>query len=260
MSGNILSADLNADLGESFGAYTIGADPELIPLITSANIACGFHAGDPLVMRKTVELCARHGVAVGAHPGFPDLAGFGRRNLAMKPEEARAAVLYQAGALAAFCRAAGVPLRHVKLHGAMYNMAAKDPVLARAVAEAVAELGEGTALMGLSGSEMLKAAREAGIPVLSEVFADRGYRSDGSLVPRGQPGDLIQDEAEAAARAERMVREGLVRSVDGTDAPVRADSICVHGDGPKALLFAGRIRRELEKAGIRVMRKDTAGG
>ena len=254
MSGNILSIDLNADLGESFGAYTIGADPELIPLITSVNVACGFHAGDPLVMHKTVELCAKYGVAVGAHPGFPDLAGFGRRNMAMKPEEAKAAVLYQAGALAAFCRAAGVPLRHVKLHGAMYNMAAKDPLLARAVAEAVASLGEGIALMGLSGSEMLKAAHEAGVPVLSEVFADRGYRSDGSLVPRGQPGDLIRDEEEAASRVLRMIREGVVRSVEGVDVPIRADSVCVHGDGPKALAFAGKLRQELEKAGVEVTR------
>ena len=254
MSGNILSIDLNADLGESFGAYTIGADPELIPLITSVNVACGFHAGDPLVMHKTVELCAKYGVAVGAHPGFPDLAGFGRRNMAMKPEEVKAAVLYQTGALAAFCRAAGVPLRHVKLHGAMYNMAAKDPLLARAVAEAVASLGEGIALMGLSGSEMLKAAHEAGVPVLSEVFADRGYRSDGSLVPRGQPGDLIPDEEEAASRVLRMIREGVVRSVEGVDVPIRADSVCVHGDGPKALAFAGKLRQELEKAGIEIKR------
>ena len=254
MSGNILSIDLNADLGESFGAYTIGADPELIPLITSVNVACGFHAGDPLVMHKTVELCAKYGVAVGAHPGFPDLAGFGRRNMAMKPEEVKAAVLYQTGALAAFCRAAGVPLRHVKLHGAMYNMAAKDPLLARAVAEAVASLGEGIALMGLSGSEMLKAAHEAGVPVLSEVFADRGYRSDGSLVPRGQPGDLIRDEEEAASRVLRMIREGVVRSVEGVDVPIRADSVCVHGDGPKALAFAGKLRQELEKAGVEVTR------
>ena len=244
------TVDLNSDLGESFGAYTIGRDAEVIPCITSANVACGWHAGDPLIMRRTVALCKENGVAVGAHPGYPDLIGFGRRNLSVSPEEAKAYVLYQVGALQAFCRAAGVPLRHVKLHGAFYNMAAKDPALARAVVDAVAEADDSLVLLALSGSEMIAAAEAKGLPSRSEVFADRGYRRDGTLVPRSQPGALITDEDEAIARVIRMVRDGVVTSVDGVDVPLRAESICVHGDGEKALLFVRRIRKALEEAGI----------
>ena len=244
------TVDLNSDLGESFGAYTIGRDAEVIPCITSANVACGWHAGDPLIMRRTVALCKENGVAVGAHPGYPDLIGFGRRNLSVSPEEAKAYVLYQMGALQAFCRAAGVPLRHVKLHGAFYNMAAKDPALARAVVDAVAEADDSLVLLALSGSEMIAAAEAKGLPSRSEVFADRGYRRDGTLVPRSQPGALITDEDEAIARVIRMVRDGVVTSVDGVDVPLRAESICVHGDGEKALLFVRRIRKALEEAGI----------
>lgn len=244
------TVDLNSDLGESFGAYTIGRDAEVIPCITSANVACGWHAGDPLIMRRTVALCKENGVAVGAHPGYPDLIGFGRRNLSVSPEEAKAYVLYQVGALQAFCRAAGVPLKHVKLHGAFYNMAAKDPALARAVVDAVAEADDSLVLLALSGSEMIAAAEAKGLPSRSEVFADRGYRRDGTLVPRSQPGALITDEDEAIARVIRMVRDGVVTSVDGVDVPLRAESICVHGDGEKALLFVRRIRKALEEAGI----------
>ena len=244
------TVDLNSDLGESFGAYTIGRDAEVIPCITSANVACGWHAGDSLIMRRTVALCKENGVAVGAHPGYPDLIGFGRRNLSVSPEEAKAYVLYQVGALQAFCRAAGVPLKHVKLHGAFYNMAAKDPALARAVVDAVAEADDSLVLLALSGSEMIAAAEAKGLPSRSEVFADRGYRRDGTLVPRSQPGALITDEDEAIARVIRMVRDGVVTSVDGVDVPLRAESICVHGDGEKALLFVRRIRKALEEAGI----------
>ena len=182
------SIDLNCDLGESFGAYTIGMDAEILPYITSANIACGFHAGDPSVMQKSVLLCKKYGVQVGAHPGLPDLQGFGRRKMAILPAEAEADVMYQIGALKAFCEAAGVPLHHVKPHGALYNMAAKDPALAAAICRAVQAAAPGAVLLALSGSEMVKAAHAIGLPVASEVFADRGYKADGTLVPRGTPG------------------------------------------------------------------------
>ena len=246
------TVDLNCDLGESFGAYTIGRDDEVIPFITSANVACGWHAGDPLVMRRTLTLCKQSGVSVGAHPGFPDLLGFGRRNMAVTPDEAKAYVQYQVGALQGMCRVAGVPLKHVKLHGAIYNMVARDRVLADAVVEALLELDAGLALLGLSGSAMLAAAEARGLPCRSEVFADRGYRSDGTLVPRREPGALITDEDEAIARVIRMVKEGVVRSVDGADVPIRADSVCVHGDGEKALEFVRKIRAALPEAGIEV--------
>ena len=208
--------DLNCDLGESFGAYTIGMDEKVIPFITSANVACGFHAGDPLVMQRTVALCKQSGAAVGAHPGFPDLQGFGRRQMKLTPAEAKACVQYQIGALKAFCNAAGVPLHHVKPHGALYNMAGKDRAL----------------------------------PVANEVFADRGYRPDGSLVPRGTPGAMIEDEDEAIARVIRMVTEGKVTANDGTDIAIQADSVCVHGDGPKALAFVEKIGAALQAAGV----------
>ncbi|MGN0371496.1 MAG: LamB/YcsF family protein [Enterocloster sp.] len=244
--------DLNCDLGESFGAYTIGMDSQVIPFITSANVACGFHAGDPLVMEKTVALCREKNVHVGAHPGFPDLVGFGRRNLSVTPEEAAAYVKYQAGALNAFCGAAGIRLNHVKLHGALYNMAGKDYKLARAVAEAVQSVDRSLVLLALSGSQMIRAAREIGLPCASEVFADRAYQPDGSLVPRSQPGAMIEDEEEAVARVVRMAKEGLVQTIDGSDIAIEADSVCVHGDGPKALAFVEKIREALKEAGVQV--------
>lgn len=246
------TVDLNCDLGESFGAYTLGMDNEVIPMITSANIACGYHAGDPLIMQKTVAACRAHGVSVGAHPGFPDLMGFGRRNIAVTPAEAKAYVQYQVGALEAFCRAEGLPLHHVKPHGALYNMAAKDLALARAICEGIHALDPRLTLLALSGSAMIDAAREIGLPVRSEVFADRGYRADGTLVPRSQPGAMIEDEEEAIRRVIRMVKDGLVTAVDGSDVPLLADSICVHGDGPQALAFVRRIRSGLLAAGIQV--------
>ena len=187
----MISVDLNCDLGESFGAYTIGMDEAVIPLIPSANVACGYHAGDPLVMAKTVARCREAGVHVGAHPGFPDLMGFGRRSMNVSPAEAKAYIQYQLGALSAFCRAAGVLLRHVKPHGALYNMAAKDEKLARAVVEGICEVDDRLILLALSGSEMLLAAEKAGLRAASEVFADRGYQPDGTLVPRTQPLSLI---------------------------------------------------------------------
>ena len=242
--------DLNCDLGESFGAYTIGMDEKVIPFITSANVACGFHAGDPLVMQRTVALCKQSGAAVGAHPGFPDQQGFGRRQMKLTPAEAKACVQYQIGALKAFCDAAGVPLHHVKPHGALYNMAGKDRVLADAICAAVKESAPGAVLLALSGSEMVKAAQAIGLPVANEVFADRGYRPDGSLVPRGTPGAMIEDEDEAIARVIRMVTEGKVTANDGTDIAIQADSVCVHGDGPKALAFVEKIGAALQAAGV----------
>ncbi len=244
------SIDLNCDLGESFGAYTIGMDAQVIPYVTSANVACGFHAGDAVVMERTVALCKASGAAVGAHPGLPDLQGFGRRVMKISPAEAGAFVTYQVGALKAFCDAAGVPLHHVKPHGALYNMAGRDRELADAIARAVQSAAPGAVLLALSGSEMVRAAQAIGLPVASEVFADRGYRPDGSLVPRGTPGAMIEDEDEAIARVIRMVKEGKVRACDGTDIAIRADSVCVHGDGPKALAFVRKISAALKASGV----------
>lgn len=246
------SIDLNCDLGESFGAYTIGMDSAVIPYITSANVACGYHAGDPLVMQKTVAACKAHGVHIGAHPGYPDLMGFGRRNIAATPAEVKAYVQYQVGALSAFCAAAGVPLCHVKPHGAMYNMAARDESLARAICEGILEVNPKLTLLALSGSAMVSAAHALGLSVKSEVFADRSYQADGTLVPRSRPGAMITDEDEAIARVIRMAKEGVVRSVDGVDVPLTADSVCVHGDGEKALAFVRRIRAALTDADIEV--------
>lgn len=245
-------ADLNSDLGESFGAYKIGADEQIIPLVSSVNIACGWHAGDPLVMQKAVVLAKEHGISIGAHPGFPDLMGFGRRNMNVSPAEVKAYIQYQVGALSAFCRAAGVRLHHVKLHGAMYNMAGADIRLARAAAEAIAEIDDSLILLALSGSEMIRAADEIGLPSASEVFADRAYEEDGSLRPRSMPDAVIHDEAECAARVLRMVTEGKVTSVTGRDISIRADSVCVHGDSPEALLFVRRIRETLKKGGVAI--------
>ena len=242
--------DLNCDLGESFGAYTIGMDEKVIPFVTSANVACGFHAGDPLVMQRTVALCKQSGAAVGAHPGFPDLMGFGRRNMVVTPAEAKAYTQYQVGALAAFCKANGVPLQHVKPHGAFYNMAAKDLALATAIAEGVASVDSNLIFMGLAGSLMLTAAKAAGLRTASEVFADRAYQADGTLVPRSKPGAVIHDTDEAIARTIRMVKEGKVTAITGEEVEIAADSICVHGDNVSAVEFVKNIRARLEAEGV----------
>ncbi len=245
--------DLNCDLGESFGAYEIGMDGQVIPHITSANVACGYHASDPVVMEKTVALCKAHGVSMGAHPGFPDLMGFGRREMKITPAEAKAYVLYQLGALDAFCRAAGMKMNHVKPHGALYNMAGKDKALAGAICQAIGAYDRTLVLLALAGSEMVRAGLEAGLSVAQEVFADRGYEEDGSLVNRSKPGAMIHDEREAISRVVRMVTEGKVKAVTGKDIPVRADSVCIHGDGPNALAFAQRIREALTGAGVQLL-------
>ena len=248
----MLKIDLNCDLGESFGNYKIGMDEEVIKYVSSANIACGFHASDPLVMEKTVLMAKNAGVAVGAHPGFPDLVGFGRRNMNVSVPELKAMVLYQLGALDAFCRKNKIKMQHVKPHGAMYNMAAKDEKLALAIAEAVAEYDSSLILLGLSGSQMLAVAQKVGLPFKKEVFADRAYEEDGSLVARTKPGAMIEDENQAIERLITMIRYGKVRAITGKEISVEPDSVCVHGDNPKALDFVIRIKNRLTEEGITV--------
>ena len=239
-------------MGESFGAYSLGADAEVMSTITSANIACGFHAGDPAVMRATVRLARAHGVAVGAHPGLPDLVGFGRREMQVSPDEVEGMVLYQLGALAAMARAEGVQLQHVKPHGALYNMAARNVTLSDAIARAVRAFDPSLILFGLAGSPMLAAGEAAGLRVASEVFADRAYEPDGSLASRRREGSVIHDADAVAARAVRMVRDGSVVATTGASIALRADTICVHGDTPGAADLARRIRQALESAGVAV--------
>lgn len=247
-----MRVDLNCDLGESFGNYKLGLDEEVIKYISSANIACGFHASDPLVMARTVELAKINGVAVGAHPGYPDLVGFGRRNMNVQPAELKAMVQYQVGALWAFCKASKVKMQHVKPHGAMYNMAAKDEKLAVAIAEGIAEIDGSLIFLGLSGSKMLEAAEKVGLRCRKEVFADRAYREDGSLVPRTEPNAMILDENEAIERVAVMIKDGKVKAVTGKEIPIEADSVCVHGDSPKALAFVKKISCFLVAEGILV--------
>jgi UPF0271 protein len=247
------SMDLNADLGESFGAWTLGDDARLVEHLTSANLACGFHAGDFRVMEATVALCRDAGVAVGAQPGYPDLLGFGRRPLAFEPDEIESLVRYQIGALEAFCRAAGVDMQHVKPHGALYNQAAADPMLAGAIARAVTRFSRDLCLFGLASSEtMAAAAADAGLRFVPEAFADRRYLPDGSLQPRGQAGAVIEDAADAAAQALMIATDGAVVAVDGSRVALRAESICCHGDTPGAVEIAASVRSALAAAGVRV--------
>ena len=247
-----MRVDLNCDLGESFGPYTLGDDRGVMGSITSANIACGAHAGDPGVMRLTVRLALESGVAVGAHPGFSDRAGFGRREIAMRPGEVEDLVLVQIGALAAVARAEGDRLRHVKAHGALYNMAARNRALADAIARATASVDSSLILFGLSGSALIDAGRAAGLRVASEVFADRAYTAEGALAPRGEPGSVIEDPAQVVERALAMVRDGAVAAMTGERVPLAADTICVHGDTPGAAALARRLRAGLEAAGVEV--------
>ena len=248
--------DLNSDLGESFGRYTLGMDDKIIPLITSANVACGYHASDPVVMEKTIAMEKEAGIRVGAHPGFPDLMGFGRRNMNVSPAEAKAYTLYQLGALDGFCRAAGVKLQHVKPHGAIYNMAAKDYKLSEAICEAIKSFDKDLIVLALSGGELAKAAKDMGLRTALEVFADRGYEEDGTLVDRRKEGAMITDEQEAIDRVIRMVKEKKVTAVTGRDIPIQADSVCVHGDGVKALAFVEKIRAALQKEEIQICSLD----
>ncbi|HVC20001.1 MAG TPA: 5-oxoprolinase subunit PxpA [Vicinamibacterales bacterium] len=244
--------DLNSDMGESFGVYTLGHDAGLMRSITSANVACGFHAGDPSVMRRTVRLAREAGVAVGAHPGFPDLVGFGRRDLGVTPQEAEDFIVYQIGALAAVAAAEGLRLQHVKPHGALFNMAVRDASLAGAIARAVAAVDRSLILFGLPGSEILAAGRREGLRVAAEVFADRAYEPDGSLASRRKPGAVIHDPEAVVARAVRMVTDRTVVAIDGSVVAVEADTICVHGDTPGSDGLAARLRAGLAAAGVTV--------
>jgi len=244
--------DLNSDLGESFGNYQMGQDAFIIPLISSTNVACGFHAADPVVMTKTIAHVKKANIAIGAHPGFPDLMGFGRRNMNLTFEEAKAYVQYQVAALMGMAKAQGLTLAHVKPHGALYNMAAVDDELARAICEGVKELDDELIILGPSGSAINRVALDLGLKVASEVFADRAYEEDGTLVNRNKAGAFIHDENEAVLRVIRMIKEQKVKTITGKDISIQADSICVHGDGEKALLFVEKIRAGLKVAGIEI--------
>ena len=244
--------DLNSDLGESFGRYTLGCDAEIIPLVSSGNIACGAHAGDPVVIRRTVEMAAHAGIALGAHPGYPDLQGFGRRNMALSPDEVYAYVLAQIGTLSAFCTAQGTHLHHVKPHGQLYNTAARDETTAQAIAQAVRDFDPSLVLVGLAGSKLIEAGNAAGLATAQEFFLDRNYNNDGTLRSRTLPDAVIADEKFAIARAVEAIKTGIVKSYDGAELAVCPDTICVHGDTPQALAYVRRIREAFQENGIEI--------
>lgn len=246
----MLRVDLNCDMGESYGAYKMGNDEEILNYVTSANIACGFHAGDPSTMKKTVNLALNKGVGIGAHPGFNDVVGFGRRNIAVTPEEAYDLVVYQIGALNGFVKASGAKLQHVKPHGALYNMAATDTLLSEAIAKAVYDVDPELVLFGLSGGKLIKAGESAGLKTASEVFSDRTYQRTGELTSRKEPNALIQDDNLAVAQVVRMIKEQKVRSTTDEDITIKADTVCIHGDGSHALTFARKINETLQSEGI----------
>jgi len=242
--------DLNCDLGESFGRYKLGEQKEILKYVTSANVACGFHAGDPSVMRETVKLAIENGVKIGAHPGLPDLNGFGRREMKITPQEGYDIVVYQIGALNGFLATFGEQMQHVKPHGALYNMAAKDSELAHAIAQAVYDVSPSLVLFGLAGSELTTAGESIGLRTAHEVFADRTYQSDGSLTSRQQSDSLITDTNKSVAQVVRMVTEGKVISQQNTEVNMKADTICIHGDGESAVSFAKYIKETLESNDI----------
>ncbi|AKP67485.1 LamB/YcsF family protein [Companilactobacillus ginsenosidimutans] len=242
--------DMNSDLGESFGRYSLGRDSEIIPLVSSVNIACGYHAGDPDVMAKTVQLAEKAGVGVGAHPGFPDLQGFGRRKMDMLPEEVKNMVTYQVGALLAFTT--NKKLQHVKPHGALYNMAAKDHDLAVAICEGIKQVDPELPIYGLANSELISAAKEVGIPYAQEAFGDRNYNADGTLVSRSLPNAVIKDPKEVAQRVKLMIQNEEIIALDGSKIALKPDSICVHGDNKAALAIVEELRSTLTSAGIEI--------
>ncbi len=244
--------DLNADLGESFGSWRLGDDEAMLEIVTSANVACGFHAGDPLTLERTCALAAERGVRIGAQVSYRDLAGFGRRFLDCSEAELRADVLYQLGALQAMCTAAGTSLAYLKPHGALYNTVVRHEAHARAVVSAVRTFDPGLPVLGLPGGVLLDQARGAGLRTVTEAFVDRGYTPAATLVPRGQPGDLIHEPDVAAARVLRLVNDGVITAVDGTGVPMHAESLCTHGDSPGAVAMARQVRRALEEAGVEV--------
>ena len=244
--------DLNCDMGESYGAWKMGADAGVMPYISSANIACGFHAGDPATIRETVRLAVDCGVAVGAHPSLPDLMGFGRRVMRISPRDMYDLIIYQAGAVEAFARVAGTKLHHVKCHGALYNMAAVDEGLSEAMVRAVKDLGSGTMLYALSKSKSYEIGKKSDLQTVGEVFADRGYADDGTLAPRDKPGGLIEDPAASVRQVLGMIEEGYVTSLSGKRVPVAADTLCLHGDQPGAVIFAQALRKVFTEKGITV--------
>ncbi|EKN64324.1 putative lactam utilization protein B-like protein [Schinkia azotoformans MEV2011] len=248
----MFQVDLNCDLGESFGRFKLGEQEEILKYITSANIACGFHSGDPSVMRETVKMAISNGVKIGAHPGLPDLNGFGRREMAITPQEGYDMVVYQIGALQGFLATFNEKMQHVKPHGALYNMAAKDPHLAEAIAQAVYDISPSLILFGLSGSELTKAGEKIGLRTAHEVFADRTYQQDGSLTSRSQKDAMITDHEQSAAQVVKMAREGKVVSQQKTEVSLRADTVCIHGDGKHALLFAKYLKESLEQNNITI--------
>jgi len=253
--GDAMKIDLNCDMGESFGAYRLGLDEEIIKYITSANIACGWHAGDPLVMSRTVRMAVEHGVRIGAHPGYPDLLGFGRRGMECTPEEIRNYLIYQIGALQAFCKAHGTKLSHVKPHGALYLTAVEREDVARAIAEAILSVDENliyVALAGAKGERMRRIGEEIGLRVAYEAFPDRAYTPEGTLVSRREPGAVIKDPEVVAERALKIAKEGKVIAVDGTEIPLRVQTLCVHGDTPGAVELAKGSRQRLDAEGIEV--------
>ena len=245
--------DLNSDIGEGFGSYIMGMDSEIMKHVTSVNLACGWHAGDPLIMDKTTKMAKDLGVCVGVHPGYPDLLGFGRRKMGVSPDEARCYMLYQLGALSAFAQSHGMKLQHMKLHGGFYNEVANNKELADAVLDGIAAYDKDIIVMILSGSYMAQEAKRRGMKVAEEVFADRGYNDDGSLVNRKLPGAFVKDPDEAIKRVIKMIKEKKVTSVSGKEIDINADSICVHGDNPKAIEFVQKIRKSLEDEGIEVV-------
>jgi 5-oxoprolinase (ATP-hydrolysing) subunit A len=242
--------DINSDLGESYGAFQIGADQQLFPLISSANVACGFHGGDPRTIDRTVKTASAQGVRIGAHPSYPDLVGFGRRVIAATPDEIYADLLYQLGALDAFCRANGVAMQHVKAHGALNNVAAKDEGVAGAIAAAIKAFDPNLLVYAMPQSAMMAAAEQAGLPIVREAFADRAYNPDATLVARSKPGAMVTDPAEAAERMSRLITEGRIHTVDGDDLLLEADSICVHSDTPTAFAIATGLRERFASDGI----------
>ena len=242
--------DLNCDMGESYGAWKMGADAEVMPYISSANVACGFHGGDPATIRKTVRLAVDHGVAIGAHPSLPDLMGFGRRVMRISPQEMYDLVVYQAGAVEGFARAAGSRLHHIKCHGALYNMAANDEALSEAMVRAAKDFG--VMLYVLSNSRNYAVGKRMGVPVCAEVFADRGYTDAGELAPRDKPGGMIEDKSASVKQALAMVEEGYVTSLSGKRIPVAADTMCLHGDQPGAVEFALSIKKAFSEKGITI--------
>ncbi len=244
--------DINSDLGESFGAYKIGQDEAVIPMVSSVNVACGFHGGDPLVIRKTVEMAKQYGVAVGAHPGFPDLQGFGRRNMYLHPDDVYASMIYQIGAVRAFTDLYNLPLQHVKPHGAINNMAAVDMDLARVIAQAIYDYDKSLILLAVAGTKLAQAGREMGLQVANEVFADRTYEPDGTLRNRKYPDALIRDPVVAARRVVEMVKDGVLVAIDGSKISVQPDSVCLHGDGEAAVAIARTLREELANHGIEI--------